>query len=86
MLIDVCSSMHAVPQPLIQAARILWEIQEEVRQGNPFGLKLDHEISRMQEAALCKRAKSIFQVLTRLADIYNRLPRYKDALPVIKGG
>lgn len=86
ILIDVCSSMHAVPQPLIEATRLLHEIQEEVRAVNPYGLLLNHEISRVQEAALCKRAKRIFQVLVNLANIHNRLPRYKEPLPVIQRG
>lgn len=76
VFIDVCSSMHAVPEALYAAKALLDAIQDETRQQNVFGHLSPVDVRKTQLQATAKRAAECFAVLVGIVQIFNRLPAY----------
>lgn len=76
VLLDVCMSLHYVPEALATAGDLLRDIQEETRTENFYGLLTQAQVATVQAQATGTRSDRVFAVLHNIALLHDKMPTF----------
>lgn len=76
VLLDVCMSLHYVPEALATAGDLLRDIQDETRTENAYGTLTRAQVTEVQAQATGARADRVFAVLHNIAVLHDKMPTF----------